>query len=192
MSGRLARRPLPVWAIAFTLPPLIKPNAPEALANTNLTCPPITSVIASPPPRYGTWLIVMPVRSRSSSSNTCCSVPLPDDAISMPPGVALASAITSATVFAGTDGGDDENVRHQRDQKDRIEILAVVEGQDAIKRAVDRKRSGIVQDRVAVGRGFGDHFLADRAAGAAAIFDGELLAETLAEPGIDDARGRVP
>jgi len=109
----------------------------------------------------------------------------------MPPGVALASAITSATVFAGTDGGDDENVRHQRDQKDRIEILAVVEGQVAIKRAVDRKRSGIVQDRVAVGRGFGDHFLADRAAGAAAIFDGELLAETLAEPGIDDARGRV-
>jgi hypothetical protein len=48
-----------------------------------------------------------------------------------------------------------------------------------------------VQDRVTVRRGLRDRFLADRAAGAAAIFDGELLAEILAEPGIDDARGGV-
>jgi hypothetical protein len=48
-----------------------------------------------------------------------------------------------------------------------------------------------VQDHVAVRRGLRDRFLADRAAGATAIFDGELLAEILAEPGIDDARGGV-
>ena len=49
-----------------------------------------------------------------------------------------------------------------------------------------------MQDRVAVRRGFGDHLFADRAAGAAAVLDGELLAEIVrSTPGIDDARGGV-
>ena len=63
------------------------------------------------------------------------------------------------------------------DQEHRVEILAVVERQVRIERAVDRERGGVVQDGVAVGIGLGDQRLADGAAGAAAIFDDELLAE---------------
>ncbi len=53
MSGRLASRPLPVCAIAFTLPDLTNPTTAEPFEKTNFTWPAMTSVIASPPPRYG-------------------------------------------------------------------------------------------------------------------------------------------
>ena len=85
----------------------------------------------------------------------------------------------------------DQNVRHRPDQENRIEILAVIERQVGIERAVHRERRGIVQNRVAVGIGLGDHGLADGAAGAAAIFDGEWLAKIFAELGVDDARRGV-
>ena len=49
----------------------------------------------------------------------------------------------------------------------------------------------VMQDGVAVRIGLGDDGFADGAAGAAAIFDDELLAEHLAELVVDDARGGV-
>src|SRR5262249_6821927 len=52
----------------------------------------------------GTWLILMPVWCRNISNDRCWSVPLPDDAMSTPSAAALARAMTSVTVFTGTDG----------------------------------------------------------------------------------------
>ena len=84
-----------------------------------------------------------------------------------------------------------QDVRHQRYEGDRIEILVVVERQIRIERRVHRERRGIVQHGVAVGIGLRGHRLADGAAGAATVFDHELLAEHFAELGEDDARRGV-
>ena len=46
----------------------------------------------------------MPVIILNNSPATCGGVPLPDDAIESLPGLALAYAMNSGTVLAGTDG----------------------------------------------------------------------------------------
>ncbi len=87
--------------------------------------------------------------------------------------------------------GHHQDVRHQRNEEDRVEILLVVERQMRIERAVHRERGGVMQNGVAVGRGPGDHLFANGAAGAATVFDGELLTEILAQLGVKDARRGV-
>ena len=84
-----------------------------------------------------------------------------------------------------------QDVRHQRYERDRVEVLVVVERQIRIERRVDRERRGIVQHGVAVRIGFRDHRLADGAAGPATVFDDELLAEQFTEGAEDDARRGV-
>jgi hypothetical protein len=74
---------------------------------------------------------------------------------------------------------------------DRIEILAIVERQIGVERRIGGKRGGVVQDRIAVGSSFGDDLFADRAAGAAAIPDRELLPEILTQLGVKNARRGV-
>jgi hypothetical protein len=86
--------------------------------------------------------------------------------------------MTSAIEFTGTDGVT-------------TRIFVVVERQVWIERRVHREGGGVVQDVVAVRIGLGDDGFADGAAGAAAVFDDELLAEHLAELVVDDARGSV-
>ena len=75
----------------------------------------------------------------------------------------------------------DQRGRHQRDQRDRREVLERIVGELAVEervhhqRAVDRH-----QQRVAVGAGLGDRLRADDGVGAGAVVDDDLLAEVLA------------
>jgi hypothetical protein len=69
-----------------------------------LTWPASTSISAGPVPLYGTWAMSMPVLKRNSSPDMCTDWPRPDDANDSLPGLAFASATSSATVFAGTAG----------------------------------------------------------------------------------------
>ena len=72
------------------------------------------------------------------------------------------------------------------------EILARIVTGVGIERRVDRERAGIgQQDGVAVGRGLCDRTGRDRAAGAAAVLDHDLLSERLAHPLGHQARQRV-
>src|SRR5690606_28494096 len=65
---------------------------------------------------------------------------------------------------------------------DRREVLVRVEGEVLVERAVDRLRADIThQQRVAVGGGSGDHFRADVAARAGAIFHYHGLSPLVAE-----------
>ena len=50
------------------------------------------------------WLMRIPARWFSSSSETCCTVPMPVEEQSSLPGSAFAMAISSGTVRAGKPG----------------------------------------------------------------------------------------
>ena len=76
---------------------------------------------------------------------------------------------------------DDEHHGIGAAEADRIEVLQAVVGQRFVERDVDRQRAHVgEQQRVAVRRGLGGLVDTDRAAGAADIFDDELVAERLA------------
>ena len=83
-----------------------------------------------------------------------------------------------------------DQVRGGGDQPDRIEVLArvIAEVLHQAGRRADR-RAGDHQQRVAIGRGLGDRTGRNRAAGAAAIVDDDLLAERLAHLVGNAARG---
>ena len=72
--------------------------------HSNGTCPPITSVTAGPPPLYGMCVICVPVRTFSSSPARWPGDPLPTEANDRLSGLALASAISSATFATGSCG----------------------------------------------------------------------------------------
>ncbi len=78
-------------------------------------------------------------------------------------------------------GGDDA---HRDEILHRIERLLVEPG-------IDRVRDGNDQERVAVGRRLGGEVGADDTAGAAAVIDEDLLAQSLAELIGDDAADHV-
>src|SRR5688572_25156090 len=79
-------------------------SADGRLSNIICTCPPSRSVIAGADPLYGTCDICTPVSTLNSSPDRWIEVPLPLEAKLMVPGLDLATATSSGTVFAGTDG----------------------------------------------------------------------------------------
>ena len=58
--------------------------------NITCTCPPTRSVTAGAEPRYGTWTRSTPVIALNSSPARCGVVPLPEEAMLILPGLALA------------------------------------------------------------------------------------------------------
>ena len=97
------------------------------------------------------------------------------------PGLAFSRSMTSLQrVDRDVDVGL-ERRRHQRHQRDRLEILERIVGELGVEervhhqRAVDRQ-----QQRVAVGLGLGHGLGADDGVGAGAVVDDDLLAEVLA------------
>src|SRR5215471_20111958 len=74
------------------------------LSNSICTWPAIRSVSAGAVPRYGTWTRLMPVIILSNSPDRCGDVPTPPEAKLILPGLALAWAMNSATLLAGTAG----------------------------------------------------------------------------------------
>ena len=69
-----------VTASGRSLPAWMWPRDEATLAKNSGTCPPITSFMAGPPPRYGMWDRRTPVRSSNSAPARCWAEPLPDDA----------------------------------------------------------------------------------------------------------------
>ena len=86
-------RPARIWARAVA----------EEL-NDICICPAIKSVVACAAPLYATCVSCTPAIDANNSLITCAELPLPPLAKLSFFGCALASAINSFTVFAGSDG----------------------------------------------------------------------------------------
>src|SRR5207249_1399542 len=104
MSGNAGDRVEVVTASARSLPVRTYSIEDGRLSNINCTCPLITSTSAGADPRYGTWTRLTPVFSLNNSPVRWTFVPLPADAKLSLPGLALAYAMNSGTVVAGTEG----------------------------------------------------------------------------------------
>ena len=128
----------------------------------------------------------------NSSPERCAAAPWPDEAKLIVPGLALASAISSAIEFAGTVGIDHQDVGLRADQADRDEILLGVVVQLLVERGVGGEDAVVAhQQRVAVGRRARDLLGGDVAAGAGPVLDDERLVQDFVEPLADDARQHV-
>ncbi|MNN54619.1 hypothetical protein D3C81_1694420 [compost metagenome] len=96
-----------VWLVTASgrsLPALMCWRLEATLAKNSGTCPAMTSVIAGPPPLYGTWSRSTLARCSNSTPDRCCAEPLPDEANATVPGFCFASASTSLTFVAGKAG----------------------------------------------------------------------------------------
>jgi hypothetical protein len=86
-----------------------------------------------------------------------------------------------------------QRIRRIANHADRRKILARIVAGILVERGADRQRAGVAeQQRVTVGIALGDRLGADRAAGAGAIVDHDLLAEQFAHlvgNGAADDRG---
>ena len=108
-----------------------------------------------------------------------------------PPGLALASAISSRTEVASSFGLADQHQLRGNELRHRDEVLHHVERQRAVDGGADRLPVGVLQDGVAVGRRLRDRVGRDIAAGARAVLHDYRLAERLGELGAHHAGQRV-
>ena len=77
-SGSAGFRFACVTARPFSFPDLMWPEPSSTEANSRSTWPAIRSIIAGPPPLYGTCVIFVPVSSWNSSAVRCGEPPLPE------------------------------------------------------------------------------------------------------------------
>src|SRR5205814_9880135 len=77
-SGNAAERLSDVTASARILPDFTAPTEGPSDENSIGTCPPIRSVIAGPPPLYGTCSSTAPVTFLKYSPERWCGPPTPD------------------------------------------------------------------------------------------------------------------
>ncbi|MNT57925.1 hypothetical protein D3C72_1953330 [compost metagenome] len=73
------------------------------LSKVSWTSPDSIAVTTCALPLYGTWVILMPATESNSSPARCPVLPLPAEAKVSLPGLALACAISSCTLFARSD-----------------------------------------------------------------------------------------
>src|SRR6218665_456646 len=104
-SGAAPERLALVTASALSLPAFTCGMAERMVSNISCAWPPITSVSAGALPLYGMCVIFTPAIEANSSAARWVDWPLPDDAKLSTPGLALASAMSSVTSFAGRPGG---------------------------------------------------------------------------------------
>ena len=99
--------------------------------------------------------------------------------------------MNSLRSFAGSDVIDDQHRRKARDQRDRREVLEPVIRQVLADHGAHHAGDGVIEQRVAVGRGAHDRVDADGAAGAALVLHHHLLAEHVGELLRGHARGEI-
>src|SRR5215472_16345449 len=121
-SGSTSARVAVVTASARSLPALM--CGVDDGVTSNITCawPARRSVSAGVVPRYGTWIMSIPVMNLNSSPATCCTDPMPAEAMLTLPGLALAKAMNSGTVLAGNRGIDLHDLGHAEDAGDRRDV----------------------------------------------------------------------
>jgi hypothetical protein len=103
-SGNWGLRVEPAMASATSLPLFTCCRMVEMPANIICTLPPSKSFTAGAMPLYGTWTVLMPASKLRSSPAKCAPLPSPGEAKLSLSGFALAYAISSRKVFAGTEG----------------------------------------------------------------------------------------
>src|SRR5262249_57437498 len=89
-SGIAAARWPAVTPSARRVPALMCSTEPGRLSNMTWTRLLSRSCIAGAEPRYGTCCMLMPVIALNNSPDMCTDVPLPDEAMLILPGLALA------------------------------------------------------------------------------------------------------
>src|SRR5215472_19337719 len=119
---------------------------------SNITCawPARRSVSAGVVPRYGTWIMSIPVMNLNSSPATCCTDPMPAEAMLTLPGLALAKAMNSGTVLAGNRRIDLHDLGHAEDAGDRRDVAKKHEAELVVERRVDRVSRDDQQERMPV------------------------------------------
>ena len=85
-------------------PDLICGNAAPSAVDRTCTCPATTAAVEAPAPLYGTCTMSTPAMRLNSSIARWPLVPTPEVAYTRAPGFAFASAISSRTELAATDG----------------------------------------------------------------------------------------
>lgn len=101
-SGISGERFGPVTPSARSLPDCTCPCAAERTGKDISTCPPMVSLSAGPPPRYGMWTMATPATALKSSADMWNVLPVPAEAYESFPGWLFARATSSLTDFAGT------------------------------------------------------------------------------------------
>ena len=156
----------------------------------NWICPPMTSATAGPAPLYGTWTMSVLVICLKSSTARCGVLPMPDEPKLRSPGFARASSMNSFRFVAFTDGCATSTLGPTA-----IIAIGAMALDGVVRQLVQRRAGGIARrhhgDRVAVRVGARRNLGADRAAGARAVVDDELLAELLGQPRRQQARDDV-
>ena len=147
-------------------------------------------VIAGAAPRNGMLAMSTPAMALNSSSASKVAVP-PEAWLSLP-GLALACAISSPTVFTGTPSCTSTHLRDRGQQRHRLEVALRVVGEVRVDHRVHRHGAVVRhQQRVAVGRRLRRRLGADDHGGARAVLDHHRLAPELGELGRHHPRGGV-
>ena len=177
ISGNAGERFAEVTTMGRTVPARIWPTALPSASKTQSISPPMSACIAGPVPLYGTCVAFTPAAALKSSHERWREVPLPAEPQLSLPGLALAQAMSSGKVLAGTRFAATSTSGKIAAVVDRNEVLLQVVGQRLVRGGGDGAVHRVQQHRVAVRRRLRCRGGADRAAGAAAVVDDDLLAE---------------
>ena len=109
----------------------------------------------------------------------------------MLPGFSLAARISSPRLRVGTRRMARHHIGSGGDQRDRVEILVVVERQVRQQARIDRVGIEHDQPGIAVGRRLRHHRAAGAAGGAGAVLDHDRRAQPLRQTGLRQPRDRV-
>ena len=179
-SGSADERLAVVTASARSLPALMCGSTGVIVSKDIVTWPPSRSVASGPLPLYGMWTQLGAGQVLELRADQVLRRAVAVGAVAQLAGLApWPVATSSATFLAGVAGVDDQHVGHQRDRRDRREVLLEVVGQLLVDAGGDRVVHRADQQRVAVRLGLGHVVGAERRAGAGLALDDHGLAEAL-------------
>src|SRR5262249_3814481 len=155
------------------------------------TWPARRSVSAGVVPRYGTWIMSIPVMNLNSSPATWCTDPMPAEAMLTLPGLDLGESNEFRNGLGRNRRIDLHDLRHAEDACDRRDVAKKHEAELVVERCVDRVRRDDQQERMPVRGRAHDCFGGYISAGPRTVLDHERLTETLRQPLSQQARGNV-
>ena len=191
-SGSALERLAVVTASGRSLPVLMWARASAAVSGIIVDPPASRSFRASGWPLYGTCVSFTPAICASSSPDRWLEVPMPARRVRQRrAGCSWRAPAARAMFLAGTLGVHDEHVGNDAEAFDGAEVSTGFQLTPLMQAGHHGVARAHAQQRVAVGRGLGDEFGADRAAGAGLVLDDHRLAVLGDELLADDARDRI-